>query len=206
MSEYTYDYLIKLILVGDSGVGKSTIMQMFCDDKFCEPYMSTIGVDFRIKMIKSNNKTVKLQIWDTAGQEKFKSITTSYYRGANAIMLVFDLTNVYSFRRLENWIKELEKYLEGSDYYLLLIGNKQDMEVQRRISIEEINMFTEKYKLPYFEISAKTSKNINIAFDQIIEKCVQKNLHKFVTVDEPTKIESIPFIETKPKKEKKCCN
>src|SRR5687767_1706135 len=102
-----YDYLVKLIIIGDSGVGKSTIMSMYCDDTFMENYVSTIGVDFKVKIIDVNDKIAKVQIWDTAGQERFKSITRSYYKDANGVLLVFDLTNRQSFIKLEQWINEI---------------------------------------------------------------------------------------------------
>src|SRR5271154_3229460 len=119
-----YDYIMKLIIVGDSGVGKSTLLKMYCDHEFSESYISTIGVDFKIKTIQVNDKLIKLQIWDTAGQERFRSITNSYYNGTHAIMLVFDLTDVNSFNRLPKWLEEIDKYMTGKTHKIILIGNK----------------------------------------------------------------------------------
>ena len=105
-----YDYLFKLLLIGDSGVGKSCLLLRFADDTYTESYISTIGVDFKIRTIELDGKTIKLQIWDTAGQERFRTITSSYYRGAHGIIVVFDVTDQESFNNVKQWLHEIDRY------------------------------------------------------------------------------------------------
>merc|ERR1711896_105627 len=123
MNHPEYDFLFKLLLIGDSGVGKSCLLLRFADDTYQESYISTIGVDFKIRTIQLDGKTIKLQIWDTAGQERFRTITSSYYRGAHGIIVVYDTTDAESFRSVERWIKEIEKFA-GVDVSISLCGNK----------------------------------------------------------------------------------
>ena len=119
-----YDYLFKLVLIGDTGVGKSCLLLRFADDAFTESYISTIGVDFRFRTVKIENKTFKLQIWDTAGQERFRTITSAYYRGADGIIMVYDVTDRESFDHIQDWLHEVNRYAtEGT--CKLLIGNKR---------------------------------------------------------------------------------
>ena len=128
--------MFKLLLIGDSGVGKSCLLLRFSDDTYTESYISTIGVDFKIRTIPLEGKTVKLQIWDTAGQERFRTITSSYYRGAHGIIIVYDCTDLESFENVKNWLGEIERY--GSDgVSKLLVGNKCDLESARKVSYDE---------------------------------------------------------------------
>eukprot|EP01054_Gregarina_sp_Poly1_P011427 Gregarina_sp_Poly_1__11426@NODE_976_length_5498_cov_252_990794_g689_i0_p4_GENE_NODE_976_length_5498_cov_252_990794_g689_i0NODE_976_length_5498_cov_252_990794_g689_i0_p4_ORF_typecomplete_len142_score9_96Ras/PF00071_22/2_4e54Roc/PF08477_13/6e28Arf/PF00025_21/6_9e21SRPRB/PF09439_10/1_4e09Gtr1_RagA/PF04670_12/5e09MMR_HSR1/PF01926_23/3_7e06GTP_EFTU/PF00009_27/4_3e05Septin/PF00735_18/0_00014AIG1/PF04548_16/0_00029RsgA_GTPase/PF03193_16/0_15RsgA_GTPase/PF03193_16/6_9e02RsgA_GTPase/PF03193_16/32AAA_22/P len=125
-----YDYLFKLLLIGDSGVGKSCLLLRFADDNYTESYISTIGVDFKIRTIELESKTVKLQIWDTAGQERFRTITSSYYRGAQGIIVVYDVTDRDSFDHVRQWMQEIERYA-GNDVCRLLVGNKNDLTAKK---------------------------------------------------------------------------
>mmetsp|Transcript_35141 Transcript_35141/g.71640 ORF Transcript_35141/g.71640 Transcript_35141/m.71640 type:complete len:131 (+) Transcript_35141:108-500(+) len=120
-----YDHLFKLVLIGDSGVGKSCLLLRFADNAFTDSYISTIGVDFRFRTVKVEKHTVKLQIWDTAGQERFRTITSAYYRGADGIIMVYDVTNQESFNHVADWLTEVNRYAsEGT--CKLLVGNKSD--------------------------------------------------------------------------------
>merc|ERR1711874_641300 len=127
-----HDHLFKLVLIGDSGAGKSSLLLRFADDTFTENYITTIGVDFRFKTIPVDNKSVKLQIWDTAGQERFRTITSAYYRGADGIVLVFDVTDRESFDHVDDWLTEVNRYVNDSTM-MLLLGNKCDNETDRQV-------------------------------------------------------------------------
>jgi small GTP-binding protein len=175
-----HNYLVKLIIIGDTSVGKSSILQIYCDNYINSEYVSTIGVDFRIKTINLNNDIIKLQIWDTAGQERFRSITNSYYRGAHAIMLVFDLTDIYTFNRLDDWMQIIYKNTGTNKFTILLVGNKLDQTKKICVTKNDIDKFISKYDLEYIEVSAKLNTNINDAFNKIISnfmKLKTNNLH-----------------------------
>lgn len=158
-----YDYLFKLVLIGDSGVGKSCLLLRFADDAFTESYISTIGVDFRFRTVKIDNKTVKLQIWDTAGQERFRTITSAYYRGADGIIMVYDVTSMDSFDHVNDWLKEVNRYAaEGT--VKLLVGNKSDRTADRVVTEAQAKEFADDLGIPFIETSAKSSKNVEEAF------------------------------------------
>merc|ERR1712199_129095 len=130
-----YDFLFKLLLIGDSGVGKSCLLLRFADDTYQESHISTIGVDFKIRTIQLEGKTIKLQIWDTAGQERFRTITSSYYRGAHGIIVVYDITDEESFNNVKTWLEEILRYAcEGVNK--LMVGNKCDLASKRVVSTE----------------------------------------------------------------------
>eukprot|EP00940_MAST-03C_sp_MAST-3C-sp2_P001538 g1538.t1 len=157
------DFLFKLLLIGDTSVGKSCLLLRFADDEFRKDYISTIGVDFKIRTITMDGKLVKLQIWDTAGQERFRNITSSYYRGAHGIIIVFDLTNQSSFKNVRDWLGEIDKHaLQTVDK--LLVGNKSDLTQHREVSGDEAKDLAASLGLPYVETSAKASENVDEAF------------------------------------------
>jgi small GTP-binding protein len=131
----TYDFLFKLLLIGDSGVGKTCILVRFSEDAFNSTFISTIGIDFKIRTVEIDGKKIKLQIWDTAGQERFRTITTAYYRGAMGIMLVYDVTSEKSFDNIRNWIRNIEENA-SSDVDKMILGNKCDLSESRVISTE----------------------------------------------------------------------
>uniref|UniRef100_A0AAY4ASH7 Ras-related protein Rab-13 n=1 Tax=Denticeps clupeoides TaxID=299321 RepID=A0AAY4ASH7_9TELE len=130
-----YDFLFKLLLIGDSGVGKTCLIIRFAEDNFNSTYISTIGIDFKVKTIDVDGKKVKLQIWDTAGQERFKTITTAYYRGAMGIILVYDITDEKSFENIQNWMKSIKENASAGVSRMLL-GNKCDIETKRKVPKE----------------------------------------------------------------------
>ncbi|XP_037742014.1 ras-related protein Rab-8A isoform X2 [Chelonia mydas] len=132
----TYDYLFKLLLIGDSGVGKTCALFRFSEDAFNATFISTIGIDFKIRTIELDGKRIKLQIWDTAGQERFRTITTAYYRGAMGIMLVYDITNEKSFENIRNWVRNIEEHA-SPDVEKMILGNKCDVNDKRQVSREQ---------------------------------------------------------------------
>ena len=166
-----YDYLFKILLIGDSGVGKSSTMIQYCDNIFNDNHISTIGVDFKIRTIEVDSKTIKLQIWDTAGQERFRNITSSYYRGAHAIILMYDITNLETFQNLKYWYEEIKKNV-NSNTYVILVGNKSDL--PRTVDFIEAQEFANEIGIRLFEISAKKSTNLDKIFIQISSTLVNR--------------------------------
>jgi len=159
----TYDYLFKLLLIGDSGVGKTCVLFRFSEDAFNATFISTIGIDFKIRTIELDGKKIKLQIWDTAGQERFRTITTAYYRGAMGIMLVYDITNEKSFDNIKNWIRNIEEHA-SADVEKMILGNKCDMNDRRQVSKERGEQLAIEYGIKFMETSAKASINVEDAF------------------------------------------
>eukprot|EP00350_Pseudokeronopsis_sp_OXSARD2_P004800 CAMPEP_0170555318 /NCGR_PEP_ID=MMETSP0211-20121228/13223_1 /TAXON_ID=311385 /ORGANISM="Pseudokeronopsis sp., Strain OXSARD2" /LENGTH=208 /DNA_ID=CAMNT_0010865091 /DNA_START=57 /DNA_END=683 /DNA_ORIENTATION=+ len=158
-----YDYLFKVLLIGNSGVGKSSLLLRFADDVFTDNFMPTIGVDFKIRTIEVDRKTIKLQIWDTAGQERFKTITSSYYKGAHGIIVTYDITDRESFSAIENWMGEVEKHA-SDNISRILVGNKSDLDEQRQVTTDEGKECAEHYNVRFLETSAKDCKNVEEAF------------------------------------------
>lgn len=168
-----YDYLFKILLIGDSGVGKSCILQRFADDTYTESYISTIGVDFKIRTIVTDERTIKLQIWDTAGQERFRTITSSYYRGAHGIIVVFDITDRESFSNVRQWMKEVERYA-GDNVTRVLVGNKCDLAPKREVSYDEGEALANEFGIRYVETSAKDSTHVEEAFHLMATEIMDK--------------------------------
>ncbi|CAD2222071.1 hypothetical protein AGDE_03322 [Angomonas deanei] len=158
-----YDYLFKLLLIGDSGVGKSCLLLRFADDSYTESYISTIGVDFKIRTLNLDGKVIKLQIWDTAGQERFRTITSSYYRGAHGIIIVYDTTDMESFNNVKTWLNEIEKYA-SENVNKLLVGNKSDLVTKKVVDTQVAKDFADSLGIPFLETSAKNATNVEEAF------------------------------------------
>lgn len=171
MARRDYDALFKLVLIGDSGVGKSCLLLRFSDDAFTESFISTIGVDFRFQTVKIGDKTVKMQIWDTAGQERFRTITSAYYRGADGIIMVYDVTHRESFDHVREWLKEVDKYA-SPDTCKLLIGNKCDRE-DKVVRTEEGAALAKELGMPFLETSARTAENVAPAFLRMAEQLLK---------------------------------
>mmetsp|Transcript_4879 Transcript_4879/g.7384 ORF Transcript_4879/g.7384 Transcript_4879/m.7384 type:complete len:214 (+) Transcript_4879:206-847(+) len=159
----SYAYLFKYIIIGDTGVGKSCLLLQFTDKRFQPVHDLTIGVEFGARMINIDNRQIKLQIWDTAGQESFRSITRSYYRGAAGALLVYDITRRETFNHLTRWLEEARQNA-NANMVIMLIGNKLDLEHKRAVSFEEGQKFAEENGLIFLETSAKTAKNVEEAF------------------------------------------
>jgi len=168
-----YDYLFKLLLIGDSGVGKSCLLLRFADDTYTESYISTIGVDFKIRTIELDGKTIKLQIWDTAGQEKYHALSPIYYRGSNGAFLVYDITDTDSFQRIKNWVRELRSAL-GTDCVLCIVGNKSDLEKNRHVPLREAEEYATSVGAEHFSTSAKLNQGLSELFLDISQKMIEK--------------------------------
>ncbi|GFH09990.1 uncharacterized protein HaLaN_05227, partial [Haematococcus lacustris] len=163
----TYDYLFKVVLIGDSGVGKSNLLSRFTRNEFCLESKSTIGVEFATRSISVDGKTIKAQIWDTAGQERYRAITSAYYRGAVGALLVYDITKNPTFENVERWLKELRDHAD-SNIVIMLVGNKSDLRHLRCVLTEDAQAFCEKESLSFIETSALESTNVEKAFQQIL--------------------------------------
>eukprot|EP01135_Chromosphaera_perkinsii_P007998 Nk52_evm70s1073 gene=Nk52_evmTU70s1073 len=170
----SYDYLIKLLLIGDSGVGKSCLLLRFSEDSFTPSFITTIGIDFKVRTIELDGKRIKLQIWDTAGQERFRTITTAYYRGAMGILLVYDVTDEKSFNNIRNWIRNIEQHA-SENVNRVLIGNKCDMTDKKVVDQVQGEALAEEYGITFTECSAKTGQGVEEAFISLA-KAIKKRL------------------------------
>ncbi|PIA28539.1 hypothetical protein AQUCO_06900067v1 [Aquilegia coerulea] len=165
-----FDYLFKLLFVGDSGVGKSSLLLSFTSDTF-EHLSPTIGVDFKVKLVGLGGKKLKLSIWDTAGQERFRTLTSSYYRGAQGIIMVYDVTRRETFTNLADiWGKEIDLYSTNKDCIKMLVGNKVDKESERVVTRKEAMDFAREYGCLFIECSAKTRVNVEQCFEELVLK------------------------------------
>ena len=196
------DYnLYKILLLGDTSVGKSCLLLRFCDNSFQEAHLTTIGLDFRLKTINlKDDRKVKIQIWDTAGEDRFRSITRNYYKGAKGILLIFDVTDKETFTHVRDWIERIhEESPEGIT--ICLVGNKIDMNESRVISNEEGKKIADEFKIPYFETSAKSNIGVEEVFTYLVKEVdtIYMNEHK-----EEVGRKTVLNQKTKNKK-KKCC-
>ena len=163
----SYDYLFKVVLIGDSGVGKSNLLSRFTRNEFCLESKSTIGVEFATRSIAVDGKTVKAQIWDTAGQERYRAITSAYYRGAVGALLVYDITKAQTFENVERWLKELRDHADAN-IVISLVGNKADLRHLRAVGAEDAAAFCEREGLSFVETSALEATNVDEAFQRIL--------------------------------------
>ncbi|OMJ72815.1 hypothetical protein SteCoe_28651 [Stentor coeruleus] len=196
-----YDYLFKIVIIGDSGVGKSCLLIRFADDAFSESYITTIGVDFRFRTLTVDETSVKLQIWDTAGQERFKTITTAYYRGSDAIMVVFDKSNADSFNHVDTWMEEVNRY-GHENAVKMIIGNKADL--GNAVSKEEAEDKARSFGIEYIETSAKSSFQVDLAFMSIARQLVKKRKETGVPPI-PRMAKLVLANEDSKSKDKSCC-
>ncbi|KAM7250267.1 hypothetical protein ACFE04_022150 [Oxalis oulophora] len=162
-----YDYLFKVVLIGDSGVGKSNLLSRFTRNEFCLESKSTIGVEFATRTLQVEGRTIKAQIWDTAGQERYRAITSAYYRGALGALLVYDVTKPTTFENVSRWLKELRDHAD-SNIVITLIGNKTDMKHLRAVATEDAQGYAEKEGLSFIETSALEATNVEKAFQTIL--------------------------------------
>ena len=208
-SSSLYDNMFRYIIVGDMAVGKSCLLLQFTDHKFRHQHELTIGVEFGGKTIEVKNKNVKIQIWDTAGQEAFQAITRTYYKGAIGALLVYDITRKETFDHINKWLNEVK--LNGSkDICCILIGNKKDLEEQRQVKYEEGKKLAEDNNLLFLETSAKTAENVQESFVISAEKILDQINKTGVDPTAPSKNVKISIDdddeEEKKEEKKKCCS
>ena len=173
MTTHKFDYLFKLLIIGEATVGKTCLLLRYADDSFTQNHITTIGIDFKTKFITINNSVIKLQIWDTAGQERFRTITKSFYKDANGIILTYDISNSDSLKNIQNWMKLIEQNAEDG-VCKILVGNKCDLE-NRVIQKEEGEKIAQDFGMKFFETSAKSDINVDEAFNCLVSMILEKN-------------------------------
>ena len=198
---------IKLLIIGDSAVGKTSMLLKYTDNFFPESHLATIGIEFKTKEVEYNGYNIELQIWDTAGQERFKSITKSFFRNANGIIFVYDITQKNTFKNVKDWIKDSE--VNDFGFQRILVGNKIDLQNKRQVSLEDAKEWADKKNMEVIETSAKTGANIDKAVLKLIELILQNKtndeiMNKF-GVTEKKNTEKLNNKDNKTKKSKKCC-
>lgn len=215
-SEDDYDYLFKIVLIGDSGVGKSNLLYRFTRNEFNLESKTTIGVEFSQKNVQVDNKNIRAQIWDTAGQERYRAITSAYYRGALGALLVYDVCKIETFESLGKWLKELREHTDAQTI-IMLVGNKSDLKHLRAVKTEDAAAFAQKNRLAFIETSALENNNVTAAFEKTLEEIYGKTVRNQVSgkSDEvfraPGKKIEAPYenkmklSQMAEKKEAKCC-
>lgn len=199
----TYDITGKVMLLGDSGVGKTCFLIQFKDGAFLSgTFLATVGIDFRNKVVTVDGVRVKLQIWDTAGQERFRSVTHAYYRDAQALLLLYDITNQSSFDNIRAWLTEIHEYAQR-DVVIMLLGNKADVSSERVIRSEDGEMLAKEYGVPFMETSAKTGMNVELAFLAIAKELKHRAFQQ-AHIDEPS-FQIRDYVEAQ-KKRPSCCS
>ncbi|GLJ38597.1 hypothetical protein SUGI_0787000 [Cryptomeria japonica] len=178
-----YDYLFKVVMIGDSGVGKSNLLSRFTRNEFSLESKSTIGVEFATRSVTVDGKLVKAQIWDTAGQERYRAITSAYYRGAVGALIVYDITRDMTFQNVERWLKELRDHTEPS-IVVMIVGNKLDIGHLRAVASEDAETFAEKEGLFFMETSALDSTNVEEAFTRILNQIYRVTSKKTLEISE----------------------
>ena len=174
MDDENYDFIFKVLLLGNSDVGKSSLLLRYVDSVWNDAFVPTIGVDFKVKTLTINEKRVKMQIWDTAGQERFRTVVSTYFRGAHGILLLYDVTNRDSFKNLESWLIEIEKNAKEK-VLKILIGNKCDLTDDREITSDEGKAFALRNGMEFMETSAKMNTNVSEAFETLGKLMIEFN-------------------------------
>lgn len=193
--EDNYDYLLKVLLIGDSSVGKTSVLLRYTDKCFTPQFQTTIGVDFRLSTFQIQGKLVKLQLWDTAGQERYRRIVSSYYRGSHGLIIVYDVANRESFNNVTHWLEESNSITDTVPK--LLIGNKIDLKEQRKVSTDEGKELAEQLGMDFLETSAKNNENIEEAFIRLTNKMLEKKL--VIEKNEAKRIGPMGRLDVKPR-------
>ena len=202
MGDDNYDHIFKVLLLGNSDVGKSSLLLRFVDSVWNDAFVPTIGVDFKVKTLDIKNQKVKMQIWDTAGQERFRTVVSTYFRGAHGILLLYDVTNKDSFKNLESWLIEIEKNAKEK-VLKILIGNKCDLTEDREISEEEGKAFALRNGMEFMETSAKMNTNVSEAFETLAKLMIEFNNTNKTQRNEGKNLKASSGMDLKTKKS--CC-
>lgn len=172
-ADQNFDYMFKLLIIGNSSVGKTSFLFRYADDSFTSAFVSTVGIDFKVKTVFRHDKRVKLQIWDTAGQERYRTITTAYYRGAMGFILMYDITNEESFNAVQDWCTQIKMY-SWDNAQVVLVGNKCDLEHDRAVTQERGQRLADQLGLEFFETSAKENVNVKVVFERLVDIILEK--------------------------------
>ena len=203
-----YDKTCQILIIGDSSVGKTSLITRYTNGTFKEEYLATIGLDFYSKEEIIDNKTINIKLWDTAGQERFKSLTQNYFKNAEGVLLTYDITNNESFENLKDWMASIKKNMEGKNFFIpiIIIGNKIDMEESREINKEDAAKFAKENNYKYFETSAKTGEGVDNAIRELIIQILkQSNQMDDQKVARATSVQIKEANYVKSKKKKNCC-
>jgi len=201
-----YDHLFKLLIIGDSGVGKSSLLLRFADNTFSGSYITTIGVDFKIRTINVDGERVKLQIWDTAGQERFRTITSTYYRGTHGVIVVYDVCNADTFQNVKRWLHEIEQNCDVVNK--ILVGNKNDDPSRKVVSTPDAQRFADQMDIKLFETSAKDNVNVEEMFTcitKMVLRSKREHQRKQQQSDQQSAIRLQKGPSGKTGKKTKCC-
>ncbi|XP_027269590.1 ras-related protein Rab-35 isoform X2 [Cricetulus griseus] len=197
-----YDHLFKLLIIGDSGVGKSSLLLRFADNTFSGSYITTIGVDFKIRTVEINGEKVKLQIWDTAGQERFRTITSTYYRGTHGVIVVYDVTSAESFVNVKRWLHEINQNCD--DVCRILVGNKNDDPERKVVETEDAYKFAGQMGIQLFETSAKENVNVEEMFNCITELVLRAKKDNLAKQQQQQQNDVVKLTKNS-KRKKRCC-
>ena len=201
----TAKYIIKILTLGDTLVGKSSIVLRFSDNRFDDNQLATIGIDYKTKYIKVKDASVKVLLWDTAGQEKFRNIARQYYKGANGVLLIYDVCDRKTYERIGFWMDELKQNNEIEQLYIILVGNKIDLEEKRVVTREEAEKYAEDNNINYIEVSAKTGEGILDLFNEVTKGTMDKVFNDQDNNEDKEKIKTYLDTNNNRKRKKKCC-
>ena len=205
------DITLKILLIGDSYVGKTSLLLQYIERECPENHMATIGVEFRDKIIQIDNKKVKLQVWDTSGQERYRSITKNFYRNADGVMFVCDVTKEKTFDNIKNWIIDSEQNANNSNFKKILVGNKIDLKEERVIDTEQLQNFANKKEMNFYETSAKDGTNVDLIFTELAKLILEDKSDQQIKEEFSHKNRSLSVYSKEseesnnPKKKKGCC-
>ena len=205
------DITLKILLIGDSYVGKTSLLLQYIERECPENHMATIGVEFRDKIIQIDNKKVKLQVWDTSGQERYRSITKNFYRNADGVMFVCDVTKEKTFDNIKNWLIDSEQNANNSNFKKILVGNKIDLKEERVIDTQQLQNFANKKEMNFYETSAKDGTNVDHIFTELAKLILEDKSDQQIKEEFSHKNRSLSVYSKEseesnnPKKKKGCC-